>query len=216
MGSDADKQHDTRERLLEAAGEVFAKRGFRAATVREISRLARANVAGVNYYFGDKEMLYSAVLQHTFRSAVQKYPPDMGLGENASPEERLHAFVLSFLYRVLDEGRPAWHGRLVAQEIAEPTKALDNVVGNVIRPLHDRLRKIVRELLGSGAPERLVTRCMLSIIGQILIYHYSWPVFARLYPDEFDRKDIDSLALHVTRFSLNAIRSMAGDDSVIG
>ncbi len=50
-----DTTHETRQRLIEAVGEVFAERGFRAATVRDICQRAQANVAAVNYYFGDKE-----------------------------------------------------------------------------------------------------------------------------------------------------------------
>ena len=215
MVTETDRHHDTRERLLEAAGEVFAERGFRAATVREISRLANANVASINYYFGDKEMLYSAVLEYCFRSAVNKYPPDLGLvGDGATVEERLHAFVLSFLYRVLDEGRPAWHGRLMAREIAEPTSALDHLVTNVIWPLHERLGGMVSELLGTVASEQLVRRCVLSVIGQILFYHYCRPTLGRLYAVEFERRGIDSLARHITQFSLIALRGLAGTGGV--
>jgi TetR/AcrR family transcriptional regulator, regulator of cefoperazone and chloramphenicol sensitivity len=214
MGTDTDRQHDTRERLLEAAGEVFAQRGYRAATVREISRLAHANVAAINYYFGDKEMLYTAVLEYCFKSAVKKYPPDLGLREDATVEERLHAFVLSFLYRVLDEGRPAWHGRLMAREIAEPTKALDHMVTTVVRPLHERLGKIVSEILGTVPSEQFVRRCVLSVIGQILFYYYCRPVLGRLYAEEFEQRGIDSLASHITQFSLKALKGMAGAGGV--
>ena len=53
----------TRDKLIEAAGSVFAERGYRAATIREICRRAGANVAAVNYTFGDKMGLYTEVLR---------------------------------------------------------------------------------------------------------------------------------------------------------
>ena len=57
-----DSPADTRQRLIEAAGEVFAERGFRAATIRDIVERAGANIAAVNYHFGDKENLYVEAL----------------------------------------------------------------------------------------------------------------------------------------------------------
>src|SRR5882672_9983302 len=93
--------HDaTRQHLLEAAGEVFAEVGFRAATVREICQRAGANIAAVNYHFGDKEQLYAAVLKESFRSAIEKYPANFGLPAKATPEQRLRAFIHSFLCRI--------------------------------------------------------------------------------------------------------------------
>src|SRR4051812_20479295 len=96
-----DITHDkTRQRLLEAAGEVFADFGFRKATVRDICSRAEANVAAVNYHFGDKHKLYSEVLKYAHGCAIAKYPPSLGLSPDSLPEKRLHAFVLSFLQRL--------------------------------------------------------------------------------------------------------------------
>ena len=54
----------TKARLLDAAGQEFAEKGFEGATVRAICDRARVNLAAVNYHFGDKEMLYEqAVLE---------------------------------------------------------------------------------------------------------------------------------------------------------
>src|SRR6516225_8210096 len=57
------RDRETRERVLKAAAQLFADRGFKKVTVRDICRAARANVAAVNYHFGDKGGLYREVLQ---------------------------------------------------------------------------------------------------------------------------------------------------------
>ena len=138
----------TRERLLEAAGEVFAEYGFRQATVREMCRRAGANVAAVNYHFGGKERLYAETLKYGAHVALEKFPPDGGLRRGASPEEALYVFVLSFLKRFLAMGARDWSGKLCAREMVEPTAALDDLVQEVVQPLSQRLHRIVRALLG--------------------------------------------------------------------
>ena len=92
--------HETRQRLLEAAGEVFAERGFRAATVRVICQRAKANIAAVNYYFGDKERLYTAVLQYAFGCALERYPVLLDLDEQAKPGATLTR-IYSVVYAAL-------------------------------------------------------------------------------------------------------------------
>ena len=52
----------TRAVVLDAAGKVFAERGFGEATSKEICERAGTNNAAVNYYFGGKEGLYEEVL----------------------------------------------------------------------------------------------------------------------------------------------------------
>src|SRR5271156_4255485 len=111
---------ETRHQLLEAAGEVFADVGFRDATVREICRRAGANIAAINYHFGDKETLYLEVLHYAHGKALEKYPPLLGVTENAPPEKKLRAFVLSMLQRISDSGPTSWHGKLMSREMIEP------------------------------------------------------------------------------------------------
>ncbi len=58
----SEKDVETRTRVLTAAARLFAASGFKKVTVREICRAASANVAAVNYHFGDKLGLYREVL----------------------------------------------------------------------------------------------------------------------------------------------------------
>jgi len=202
-----DQSLETRQRLLEAAGEVFAERGFRSATVRDICRSANANVAAIHYHFGDKEALYLALLKSCADDVLKRYPPTLGLSESATAEEKLHAFVRSFLFRITDKGRPAWHGRLMAREMAEPTSALNSLVDEVYRPLVERLEGIIGELTGGHTDNEAVLLCTRSVLGQCLYYFHARPVIQRMAPQQqFEPADIEQLAAHITRFSLAALK----------
>ena len=203
-------QAETRQRLLEAAGEVFAECGFRNATVREICLRAATNIASVNYHFGDKETLYTEVLQYAQTKVQEKYPSTMGISVKTPPEERLKAFVRSFLLRIFDKGPIAWHGKLMAREMIDPTAALDSLVEEKIRPQADQLAGIVRPLLGGKPSEELIRLCSCSVVSQCLFYHHCRPVVERLFPQQrFDPRNIETLAEHITRFSLAALKQMS-------
>jgi TetR/AcrR family transcriptional regulator, regulator of cefoperazone and chloramphenicol sensitivity len=197
----------TRQRLLEVAGSVFAEHGFQNATVREICKLADANIAAINYHFGDKQKLYSETLRYWVRESLAKYPPNLGVDESATPEQKLHAYVRSFFWRIFDEGRPSWYGKLMAREMIEPTHALDVCVQETMRPIGEALRAIIRLMVGE-IPEDDLRRLSCSVIGQIVFYHHCRPVMDKVFPGQcFTRDEIEKLANHVTQFSLAALKS---------
>lgn len=201
---------DTEERLLQAAGEVFAEHGYRAATVRQICEAAGANIAAVNYHFRDKEGLYMAVLHSVSKANADKYPPHGVLSADATPEQRLRAYIDSLLQRIFDEGRPGWHIKIMGRELIEPTPGIDMIVEEGARPYHQALASIVGDLLGSGANQNAVRLCTLSILGQCAYYHHARQVIQRLYPDQKCGKgDIERLAEHITAFSLAGLRQFA-------
>src|SRR6202035_5744794 len=99
IGASAIKDVDidaTRARLIEAAGEVFADHGYQSATVRDICARAGANIAAVNYHFGDKLALYEAVLRHAISAAEaeEMLAPARSSGK---PEEALRLFITAML-----------------------------------------------------------------------------------------------------------------------
>lgn len=200
-----DKTIETRQRLLESAGEVFAEHGFRNATIREICEKAGANIAAVHYHFGDKEELYAAVFDYARSCAVAQFDQ---LPPAASAEERLRIFVKAALTRFFDKGRPAWLGKLVAQEMIEPTNALDSLINAQIRPNSERLRAIVRELIGPDVDEQELWRCCFSVAAQWLFYFHCGQIVKRLNPDQrFAPEDIERLTEHIVKFSVAALKA---------
>lgn len=199
---------ETRERLIEAAGLVFSEAGYRNATVRDIVTRAGANIAAVNYHFGDKEGLYAAVLEHSAQEALHKYPPHGGLTPDAPPEDQLRAFIRAFLLRIFDGGHQAVHGKLMAREMIEPTAALDRIVEQIIRPLYGRLRALVKAIAAPGATPQQIELAAKSVVGQVLFYKHCTPVLERLDGRRPEARDIDLLADHIIEFSVAGIRGL--------
>ncbi|MDZ4861531.1 MAG: CerR family C-terminal domain-containing protein [Candidatus Hydrogenedentes bacterium] len=194
--------HSTSERILDAASELFAERGFQDTSIRDISSRANVNLAAVNYHFRDKESLYEAILLQSFEQIQKAYPFDL---TGDSPEEHLEGFVRILLFRLLGKGRPAIHGKLMAAEMASPTGALDRLCEDAIRPTHETLIGILRELVGD-APEQDMNDLASCVLGQCLVYKHAGHVLKRLHgglPEEDD--EIEKLAKQITAFSLAGI-----------
>lgn len=196
----------TRARLLEAAGEEFAQKGFDAATIRSICARADANIAAVNYHFGDKEQLYVQAVIEAHRCGVEM-PPDSG-ETNGSPAERLERFVRHFLENIvaIDQTK-GWHHALLARELLRPSLASETLVEEVIRPKFSRLIAILRDL-DPALEGRRLNAAAFSIVGQCLYYRWGRQIATRLIGKAgYAELDVDFLTRHITQFSLAALRA---------
>jgi len=205
----AGRDHETRQRLLERAARLFAERGFDTVTVREICGAASANVAAVNYHFGDKLGLYGEVVEVAISAMRQTGAAALGGAERLSAEERLRAYVRVFLERLTSRGRDSWIHHLLSREFEAPTPALDRILEKVFRPRIARLSEIVAELLRCPAADPRVGRTVASIQGQCLLYRQH-AIVSRLLPRwEPTGPELQALADHIVRFSLGGIAALA-------
>ena len=196
--------HDpTKARLLEAAGEEFASRGFERATIRAISEKAGTNIAAVNYHFGDKERLYEAALLEAHECSKARVDPST-LEEPA--EERLREFVRQMLTNVLDKGRlETWHQALMLRELIEPRGA-DALVRESIGPRFHLLKATLHELFPE-ADDRRLNALAFSTVGQCLHYKVARPISVRLIGEEaLDDLDVEYLTDHITSVILATAR----------
>jgi len=204
----ASKDSDTtRERIIDAAGEIFAQRGFDATTVREICQTAGANIAAVNYYFGDKQRLYveAVVRAHRWRMERAQLPT---WSADTTPEQKLTDFIATFIRRVRTGPDDTWHTRLIMREVGNPSTACAELVQSSIRPQFEILTGILRELRPDLAEdsERLYFTAF-SIVGQCLFYHFADPIIRNLLDaQEYDHVTIEKLVDHIAGFSLAALK----------
>jgi TetR/AcrR family transcriptional regulator, regulator of cefoperazone and chloramphenicol sensitivity len=199
----------TRDKLIEAAGHVFAERGYRAATIREICSRAGANVAAVNYTFGDKMGLYTEVLRHSMRAAGQAAAMSAALDSSLSPEGTIRGVIRARLMSLCQGPRPDWHIRLVMHEFSHPTPAMGRVVDEGMRPIYDRVRKAVGAIIGLPLDHETTRLSVNSIVGQILFYTFSQPVLARLQPElKLTPDQLDRIADHIADFSFAYLKKV--------
>jgi AcrR family transcriptional regulator len=194
-------QDSTKVRLLEAAGDEFACKGFDAARVRAICERAGANVAAVNYHFGDKEQLYVETVIHAHRCGVDPCADEFG--RDREPAEQLRAFVHNFLKTVLAINDPEdWRHRLILRELLHPTAASDVLIREVIKPRFECLEKIIGRVCPE-ADERKRHALAFSIMGQCFHYRMGRPIAERLIGREaYHKLDLDFLTEHITSFCL--------------
>ena len=202
-------QDATREKIIEAAGAVFAEVGFNNATVREICSRAGANIAAVNYYFRDKLGLYTEVLKSSMLARQEA-----GLNSNAArssdPKEALRGLICGWWESMYDGGKQAWFARIMAHEMANPTPGLDRMT-EAMEPNYLRFRTLVGKVIGRGPNDPRTRMCVHSVVGQILHYVQSRPTLARLWPDLNLEDEAQRLAIadHIVAFSLAGMESIA-------
>jgi AcrR family transcriptional regulator len=209
------RSEQTRARLIEAAGRVFASRGYRGATMREIADRARVNLAAAHYHFGSKQDLYREVLREHFERLEARLADDEGgaVGERlagrptrAALVELLRARIRALLDTLLRADDV--HSTLVMREMVDPSEALPFLVRQWIDPLRRDTERVVAALaprLDAGAVER-ATR---SIVGQVFFYRsHRAALLLILGRTAYPRGFVEEASDHVLAFTLGGLAEL--------
>jgi AcrR family transcriptional regulator len=204
----------TRERLLDAAEKLFAARGFRATSVRDITAEAACNVAAVNYHFGSKVNLYremfrrrlGALREHRIASIHRAMTR---AGERADLELLLRAFTTAFLEPHLDESRGRVLMQLLSHEILDPHLRPGTFESEMVGPVREALSRAMRAAV-RGLGVRAARRCFHSIVA--LLVHV---VQMRSMPGAAGGPAATDFAFpgvvdHIVRFSAAGVRACRG------
>jgi TetR/AcrR family transcriptional regulator, regulator of cefoperazone and chloramphenicol sensitivity len=201
------KNEETRQKLIESAGQIFADVGYDAATVRQITEKAQVNVASVNYYFGNKLQLYHDVLAEVF---TQQYLLMDKRCSKGTPKRRLHALIeLALTFGEHD--KHTWGRALVLREISgtDLPKAPELVL-ELVRPFHQLLVSIVRDLMGAGVSRSTVEAASHSVTALFSHWSHKTALIQGLSPEIRSGKHRAEQTLeHIYQFALGGISNIA-------
>ena len=195
----------TRDRLLFSACRIFASKGYRDTTVADICEAAQANIASVNYHFGNKESLYRQV----FQRQIDLYEPPESPALNGSQdgEEVLKAFIVDRLEWLVQDDPLE---RLIRAEIVQPTGLVDDLRVAGLEKSQTHFLEAVRLLSGDTLSEATIRLCVTSILSQcralMALSQLGFYASATTRPTD---EEIKSFADHVTVFSVAGIKALA-------
>ena len=204
---------ETRDRVLNAAGPIFAREGFDGATVREICAAADVNLASVNYHFGGKETLYleTVKLAHEQKTIASAPPRTSSSGHAGRSTACLCA----------DDAAPSAGRRRVADRTAHPRDdSADSCLQTAGRRLHSAAVRTVarhrRRLCRLPSTSETVRQQLaFSVVGQCLHYRVAGGFVSLLMKPKARAEllDVDELADQITRFSIAALTNWSQPDA---
>ena len=172
-----------RERLVRHATEIFAAKGFAAASTREICEAAGVNVASIHYYFGDKAGLYRETLLRPIAEVIHACgrfdDPALSFEESM---RLLLGSILGLAPNAKDEAFEVQVMRLHLREMLEPSGAFREVIEQTIAPAHRALCGLLARHCGLDAPDDDIHRLAFALVAMANDYCLSREMMKLLAP----------------------------------
>lgn len=171
-----DRGAGTRQRLIEAALDVFGRQGFEGASTRQIAQAADANLAAIVYHFGSKEALHVAVAEYIVgrvggligpRLAAAATPEALATREGA--RAALVVLLEAYADMLLGEAEAERWARFIVREQMQPSPAFEVIFGMMSRA-HAVAAQLVAVALGRDAADDAVRLRTFTLMGQVLIF----------------------------------------------
>jgi AcrR family transcriptional regulator len=164
---DASRADATRERLIDAAAELFARRGYAGTSIRAVTQAAGVSVSAANYHFGSKRDLLVAVcrrrvapMNETRLRALDAL--EARLGEQPPALEDLLRIFLEPACRQSPDGHRGAR-EVVARLYADPPEIVAELKRELFGPVRERMVSLLRRALPDATPEAVALAFQLTI-----------------------------------------------------
>jgi AcrR family transcriptional regulator len=207
------RRPDTREQLLEIAGQVFSEKGFAGATGKEICERSGANAAAVVYHFGGMDKLYVAVLQEARRRIVPSEALAAAVERETDPKAKLTAFIGLLVRALAAPASSTWAVRLLSREILSPNAIFDEMRHKEMRARAAILKSIVSGLTGLPDDDPAVALSCINIMAPFgILMLIGQERVQRVFPVlSFGPDSAADTTRHMVQFALGGLAAIARD-----
>ncbi|MFU8847504.1 MAG: TetR/AcrR family transcriptional regulator [Opitutales bacterium] len=160
----------TRRKIVKAAEKLFAEKGFRAMTLRDVTKAAHVNLAAVNYHFGSKTNLMRAVIEHRIEpinSARLEHLDALIARHAPSPvplEQIFEAFFRPmFEHTTSNKGNDLVFMQMVGRALTEPADFMRALHKEFFAELSRRFLAELRRACPELSSQQLELRFFLSV-----------------------------------------------------
>ncbi|HBC89621.1 MAG TPA: hypothetical protein DCZ94_22005 [Lentisphaeria bacterium] len=189
---------DTKKKILKAAAEEFAMKGYNGTTVRDICRRARVNVASINYHFKGKESLYKEMFEFLFKdSRAHEILNKPWNGDFAGWKRSLREWVANILGEITSQ-KPfdRCKSMIFRRELLNPSDIFPDIYESFMKPRLNELTRHFRKVLPAGIGDEDVCIRVFSVSSDCLFYMHDRPIVdmrfpGGRFPEENMRKIID-------------------------
>jgi AcrR family transcriptional regulator len=200
----------TRAALLKAAALVFSEQGYAGASVRQITQLAQANQAAINYHFGGKEQLYRAVLEVARDALANESALDAAELDAMSPEGALRSYLRQFLAPLVKRDRVSSYMRIFAWEAVQSTDIFQAFIKDSPPRIFTLAGRVVSRFLPADARPEEVTIATLWLAQQPMFFVRDAERLASgPLQMKFDEPMVERLVDMLTRLSLGGLENMS-------
>lgn len=176
-----DSDDNPKERLLQAALEIFGQLGFDATSTRALAERAGVNVAAIPYYYSSKQGLYLAVAEHIgsrMQSLLKPAMDDIELRFKQSPDEAelrdmLRTLLMPLAEQLIGSPESARWAPFIMREQAHPTAAFDVLHQRCIASVMQTGARILGLLLQQPPDSESNLLTLKTLFGQILVFRAS-------------------------------------------
>ena len=205
----ADGSKITRDRLLKSAEMLFAQKGYDAVSVREITNVAKCNLAAVNYHFGNKKALYLSVFRERWMPRAQRnracFEKNLAGCGDTSPASVIQSLAEALIKGPLTDKERLVHFQLMIREMTKPTEAFEIVMEETMKPSFEGLGQLLQPYLHESIDEERTLLNILSIFSMVLYFNFARLPVSKIIGHAYDQPFKDRLVQHIVDFSLSGL-----------